>query len=153
MQTDILLFSWAFRFFMIFAILFFVGLVFLAGVVPFSVRQEDLRLRLLGACAGGLVLSLSGLFFLVLPLRLDSVRPETHGVPGFLFDLLRLDLPYNMFPSLHVSLLLILLPIYTERRGPILQIVVTMWFALVGASTLLVWQHHVVDLVGGAVVR
>ena len=94
----------------------------------------------------------SSLFFLVLPLELQSSRPETTGVPGFLFDVLQMDQPHNLFPSLHVSLAVVLADAYRRRFRGWIGVVSTAWFGVIIASTLFTYQHHAIDLVGGAAV-
>jgi membrane-associated phospholipid phosphatase len=95
---------------------------------------------------------ISAIFFLLLPLRMAFTRPETDGVPGFLFDLLAFDMPFNLFPSLHVSLALVLWRTYRRRARGFARLLVDPWFLAIALSTLFVWQHHIIDLVGGAAV-
>ncbi len=94
----------------------------------------------------------SSFFFLLMPLRVSFDRPATEGLPGFLLAVLEVDAPFNQFPSLHVSLALVLVATYLRRSPPALRPVITGWFALIIASTLFVYQHHAIDLAGGAVV-
>jgi hypothetical protein len=69
-----------------------------------------------------LATAISVVCFVLFPLRFGPVRPEVHGIPGLLFDLLGLvDQPYNQAPSLHVSLLVILwraTDAIARRAGP-----------------------------------
>jgi len=91
--------------------------------------------------------------FLLMPLRVAFERPETSGVPGFLFAILGgADLPFNQCPSLHISLMLVLWGAYRDRLRGALRSASALWFALIGASTLFVYQHHFIDLIGGALV-
>jgi hypothetical protein len=95
-----------------------------------------------------LAIILSALFFLPMPLQFDFVRPAVSGWPAALFDLLSLDKPYNQFPSLHITLgFLAWLEIRSRAKG-IAGLLVTLWFLSIAASTLLVYQHHMIDLVG-----
>jgi protein-tyrosine phosphatase/membrane-associated phospholipid phosphatase len=122
--------------------------VFIIAFMLAPTRQaiQKLALRL------GLAIVISALFFIVVPLQFSFVRPEVAGWPSGLFELLSLDKPYNQFPSLHISLgFLAWLEIRLRVKG-IVGWLVTIWFLSIGASTLLVYQHHAIDLVGGVAV-
>jgi membrane-associated phospholipid phosphatase len=58
------------------------------------------------------------------------------------------DNPYNDFPSLHTSLSTIM-AIHWWRTDRRLGIIAAAWTALIVASTVLVKQHYVADLVSG----
>ena len=46
--------------------------------------------------------------FVAFPLQAIFVRPETSGLPGFMFDVLGgFDKPFNQAPSLHIALLVV----------------------------------------------
>jgi protein-tyrosine phosphatase/uncharacterized membrane protein YozB (DUF420 family) len=126
-----------------------IDLFFLAA--PFLCRtRRDLRVHVSRIVMATLV---AAVFFLLMPLRLAETRPEMAGTFGVLHDELKaFDQPYNMFPSLHVAYLLLLWPVYAgrcRRRG--LALVLHAWFVLILSSVLLVRQHYVVDMAGGAV--
>ena len=90
--------------------------------------------------------------FIALPLRFSFERPETTGLPGFLFAVLGgFDRPFNQAPSLHIALLVILWDLYVRHvlgRGG--RVVLHAWFALIGLSVLTTYQHHAVDVPTGA---
>lgn len=92
----------------------------------------------------------AGTCFLLFPLRCEFPRHAVGGVLGILFDFLRgFDLPYNQFPSLHIALLTLVLPVFARRmKGPARALLFA-WFGLIAASTVLTYQHHVIDLAGG----
>jgi len=96
---------------------------------------------------------LSAVGFLLFPLRFAFPRPEVEGMFGHLFDALYgFDQPFNQAPSLHISLGMILWYLYAKyARGP-LRWLLHAWFALICVSTLTTWQHHFIDLPGGALV-
>ncbi|HEX5244738.1 MAG TPA: hypothetical protein VFW23_15855, partial [Tepidisphaeraceae bacterium] len=54
-----------------------------------------------------------------------------------------------MAPSLHVTEIMLLWVIYCRHTSGWLRSVIQVWFVLVIASTLLVWQHHVMDVITG----
>lgn len=122
--------------------LFFVAAPFLC------IDRRELRLLALRITAAILV---CGMFFLAMPLRFTFERPPVEGGLGVVFNHFRqMDHPYNQFPSLHIVLRTVLADLYArhaKRRW--LRALTDVWFSLIGASTLLVYQHHVADVVGG----
>jgi len=97
----------------------------------------------------GLAIVISAAFFILLPLQFSFERPEVVGWPKVLFDALSLDQPYNQFPSLHISLGFICWHTIVGRVGILGKTLVSVWFLMIGASTVLVFQHHFIDVVGG----
>lgn len=95
-------------------------------------------------------ISIAGTFFLLVPLRFAFPRPHTSGWTGALFDWFRgIDAPYNLFPSLHAAFWLFLVNLYARHLRGILLWVAMIWFALIGLSPVLTYQHHVIDILGG----
>jgi hypothetical protein len=89
--------------------------------------------------------------FIVFPLTATFVRPETTGLPGFLFAVLGgFDKPFNQAPSLHIALLVIIWDHWRHRLGGLAAIVWDVWCLLIGASVLTTWQHHFIDIPTGA---
>ncbi len=97
-----------------------------------------------------LAIVLGGICFLLMPLKLAVERPQLDGWLGAMFGWFFLtDMPYNLCPSLHIALRTILAEKYASHtRGP-WRTASHVWFSLVGFSTLLLYQHHVVDVIGG----
>jgi len=98
---------------------------------------------------------LAGLAFLVFPLTAGYPRPAVSGWSGPLFGLLwSFDKPHNLVPSLHVALASLLWPVYARHTPPrthgSLRWFVHLWFTLIVASSLFTWQHHLLDVVTGA---
>ncbi len=115
-------------------------------VAPRRVDLQKLGLRL------GLAIVISAAFFIVMPLQFSFPRPEVSGWPAAWFGALGFDKPYNQFPSLHISLgFLAWLEIRMRVRGAVGWLV-SLWFLAIAASTLLVYQHHAIDLIGAAAV-
>ena len=97
-----------------------------------------------------LAILLAGAFFLLMPLKLAQERPHVDGWIGVLFGwFFARDLPYNLCPSLHIALRTILAETYARHTRGLWNIASHVWFSLVGFSTLLTYQHHVVDVAGG----
>jgi protein-tyrosine phosphatase/membrane-associated phospholipid phosphatase len=94
-------------------------------------------------------------FFLLLPLKLNW--PERPFVSGWFGDFVEqsctapflMEYPHNLFPSLHIVLCLIVSDVYARHSRGIVRVLLCTWFFLIGISTLLTWQHHLVDLAGG----
>lgn len=91
-----------------------------------------------------------GIGFLLIPLRFAFPRPHVEGLfaPWFA-ALYSFDLPHNLFPSLHIALRTLLADLYARYSRGAGRWLVHAWFSLVSISTLLTWQHHLVDVVGG----
>lgn len=91
------------------------------------------------------------LCFIAFPLQAIFVRPETQGLPGFLFDVLGgFDKPFNQAPSLHIALLVIIWDHWRGRLRGAARAIWHGWSFLIGASVLTTWQHHAIDIPTGA---
>ena len=89
--------------------------------------------------------------FLVFPLQLAVVKPETDGLAGFLFTALgSFDRPYNQAPSLHIALLVILWDLYARHLHKRFHLALQAWSLLIGISVLTTFQHHFIDVPTGA---
>ncbi len=89
--------------------------------------------------------------FIAFPLQAIFVRPETHGLPGFMFDVLGgFDKPFNQAPSLHIALLVIIWDHWRRRLAGAWRAGWHGWCLLIGISVLTTWQHHVIDIPMGA---
>jgi protein-tyrosine phosphatase len=121
--------------------LFFVG-------APFLCRSErELATFAKRVTAAILV---AGACFLLFPLRFAFARPHTGGWIGALFDWFRgMDMPYNLLPSLHIALRTFLGDTYSRHTSGFVRIASNAWFSLIAISTLLTYQHHTMDVVGG----
>jgi protein-tyrosine phosphatase len=123
--------------------LLFVGAFFVCG--------ERRELDTLGRRIALAILA-AGVCFLLMPLRIGFPRPQVDGVFGWMFGALRtFDQPFNLVPSLHIALRTILADLYARHTQGGWRVAVHVWFSLVGFSTVLTYQHHVVDVVGGFV--
>jgi protein-tyrosine phosphatase len=110
-------------------------------------RRDELRTHGLRFVVANLV---SATFFLLFPLRFAFDRPVVGGVFGWMFDTLHFaDAPFNLAPSLHVADLCILWPLYVRHTRGALRLLAKAWIVLIAVSTLLTYQHHVIDVVTG----
>lgn len=95
--------------------------------------------------------------FLLLPLRLAwPARPRLAGPFGDFVEQsctvpFLMEYPHNLFPAMHITLCLILADLYGRYTRGLVKVVSYCWFGLIGASTVLTWQHHLVDIAGGVV--
>jgi hypothetical protein len=122
-------------------------------LAPFLCRDERER----GVFARRVVFSIlvAAAFFLLLPLKL--AWPERPSVGGCFGDLVErsctapflMEYPHNLFPALHITLCLILADLYGRYTHGVVRIALQTWFFLIGVSTVLTWQHHLVDVAGG----
>jgi protein-tyrosine phosphatase/membrane-associated phospholipid phosphatase len=125
-----------------------IDLFFIAA--PFFCRTEE-ELRIFSRRVIAAIL-IAGLCFLLFPLRFAFPRPHASGWLGAVFDWFRgVDLPFNLFPSLHAALLLLLVDVYARNLRGVFLLAVMSWFFLIALSPLLTYQHHVIDIVGGFV--
>jgi membrane-associated phospholipid phosphatase len=92
----------------------------------------------------------AGTMFLLMPLQFAFPTPTPADGTAAIFQLLHgFDRPFNLFPSLHISILMILAGTYHRHTRGSVRWLMHGWFALVGLSTVLTYQHHVVDVGGG----
>ncbi|MCA9062406.1 MAG: phosphatase PAP2/dual specificity phosphatase family protein [Planctomycetaceae bacterium] len=121
--------------------LFFVFAPFL------TTTREELHLFSRRITAAILV---AGFCFLLFPLQLAFDRPVADGFMGQIYNwFCSMDRPYNLCPSLHIALRTLLAWTYSRHSRGLTQLALHVWFSLIGFSTLLLYQHHVIDVAGG----
>jgi membrane-associated phospholipid phosphatase len=84
-------------------------------------------------------------------LQTEVIRPVLTGTDPYtrmIRDVYAGDNPFNDFPSLHTSISTIL-AIHWFQLDRRLGILAAIWTALIVASTVLIKQHYVADLIGG----
>src|SRR5436305_3411666 len=93
-----------------------------------------------------------GIVFLAVPMvQVYPARVAT-GIGGAIFHLAdRLNLQYNEFPSLHIAFTVTAAIVFGRRCGPLGRVLFALWTVAVGVSTLFMHEHHILDLVSGAV--
>jgi membrane-associated phospholipid phosphatase len=121
--------------------LFFLTAPFLCG------SREELRTFALRITFAILI---AGVCFLLLPLKFGMPAPQTSGWTGVIFNFLhRFDRPYNLVPSLHITFRTILASLFARHTRGVMRVASQVWFCLIGFSTVLTYQHHIVDVVAG----
>lgn len=122
--------------------------LFYAGSLFFNDTPQGVN-RLAGRYLTAQVVAVA--CFIAFPLSASFVRPETTGIPGFMFAVLGgFDKPFNQAPSLHIALTLI---IWDHLRGRLplpLRWIWHIWCFIIAASVLTTWQHHFIDIPTGA---
>lgn len=117
-------------------------------VAPFML-DDELELRVFKRRITLTILA-AGLCYLLFPLELVTTRPHVEGWLGTIFNpFVEMDKPHNLLPSLHIALRTILADSYARHTRGSWRWASHIWFSLVGLSTLLTHQHHVVDVIGG----
>jgi membrane-associated phospholipid phosphatase len=100
----------------------------------------------------GLAILTAGACFLAFPLHVGFAKPQADGVLGWVFEtFLGFDQPYNLVPSLHITLGVLLAKHYARHSRGAVRAALLAWFGLVMLSTVLTHQHHVADVAGGLV--
>ena len=92
------------------------------------------------------------LFFLLLPVELGFAPQTEPGVWGrFCGWVSAVSLKYNNMPSLHVGFAFTAAMAFGERCGALGRRLFLLWAVLIAASTVLIHEHHLADVVAGIV--
>ena len=119
-------------------------------VAPFLCRTDRELSILTKRIAAAIVVA--GICFLLFPLRFAFPRPRAEGWLGASFDWFRgMDPPFNLLPSLHAALMLILADICIRRTEGMVRAAIIVWFVFIALSPVLTYQHHLIDIAGGFV--
>jgi len=94
---------------------------------------------------------IAGLFFVTVPLRFSLTKPEvSNSILKLPFSFLQtFDSPFNQSPSLHIAFAFIFWSVFKELKK--WRMFLMIWLILLGISTLTTYQHHVIDLLTGAI--
>lgn len=114
---------------------------------------DDARLRRLGHASAGCIL-VAGLFFVLAPgtTGFTVQRAMSGTFEAVLFQALHtVDQPFNTAPSLHVALsTLLVLVARLDAAATWMRIVLFAWLGAIMVSVVLVHQHHLFDVLSGA---
>ena len=95
--------------------------------------------------------SLCYAFFLILPVRME-MRPDLMGSHGTMMFLTKLfyyiDMPYNCFPSLHVTCPT-LATLIVWKNHPRIRYAMLAMALIVAVSVIFVKQHYIADVIAG----
>ncbi len=123
------------------------GLFFLA---PFILRTRREFVAIVATMA--VAVAVSGIAFLLFPAELAfaPVRPEQLGIWAGIYHVAdELNLTYNLLPSLHVAFAVICVACFSPRAPGPVKAALWLWASLIAASTVLIHQHHILDVVTG----
>ena len=91
----------------------------------------------------------SGLLFLLLPADLGFTRtvPSDPLYASLYAAIFSVDKPHNLVPSLHVVFSSAIALACADAARPLARTLLQAWLALIVLSTVLVHQHHILDVV------
>jgi membrane-associated phospholipid phosphatase len=127
----------------------YLSLYVLFLIPPFAL--DPVRMRTLGVQLVAATI-FCGVIFILLPAKLgfERIVPNNPFYGKLFTNLFSVDLPHNMVPSLHVVFsALILLAASDGPRSKLTKPIFLGWLVLICVSTLLVHQHHLIDVVAG----
>lgn len=130
--------------------IFYMSIYPLFLLAPFVLRtRREFRAMVITLAV---IIGCSGIVFLLLPAQLAYAPPHEAdlGVWAGLYHLSdTLNLTYNLLPSLHVALAVACAAVFAPRAPAAVKAVLWLWVSLIAASTVLIHQHHVLDVVTG----
>lgn len=129
---------------------FYMSLYLLFLMAPFVLRTRR-EFRAIVVTLAVMILC-AGIGFLLFPANLAFPQPreEDLGIWAALFHLADwLNLTYNLLPSLHVAFAVACVAIYAPRASAMVRTALWSWAAMIAASTVLIHQHHVLDVATG----
>jgi membrane-associated phospholipid phosphatase len=130
----------------------YISMYFLFLLPPFFLNT--IQLKSLGK---QLVLAtiVSGIIFLLIPTELgfERIKPDDMFYSNLFMQLFAIDLPHNLVPSLHIVFSAIIsFALLAGIKNMIAKMSVWLWLGLLCLSTLLVHQHHLLDVISGLLV-
>ena len=130
------------------AIVVYDSLYLLFCLAPFVLRTAADFRRL--ALTASLMIIVAGACFLLVPAKLGFPAPVVTGPFQGIFEVSdRLNLDYNLVPSLHVALTTLCVLAFWPRATSPIRAALVVWAAALAASTLVTHQHHLLDVVTG----
>jgi membrane-associated phospholipid phosphatase len=130
--------------------LFYMSIYLLFWMAPFVLRTRREFRALVITLA--FAIFCGGIGFLLFPADLAFAPPreEELGIWAAMFNFAdKLNLTYNLLPSLHVAFAVICVAIFSARTPVAGKVLLWFWAAMVAASTVLVHQHHLLDVATG----
>lgn len=126
----------------------YLSMYLLFAMPPFFLDVFELKRLSKELIAGTL---LAGLVFMFLPARLGFSRriPDSPLLGPLYEEIFKLDQPFNLVPSLHVVYSAAIVFAVVGQAGIRYRLFFGAWLALITVSTLLVHQHHLLDVVAG----
>jgi len=127
---------------------FYLSMYILFALPPFFLSPGELKLlakELIAATC------LAGVVFFVLPARLGFPRvvPPDWPYREMFQTLFAIDQPFNLVPSLHVVYSTAIVLAIAGQLGKRRRAALFVWLGLLCVSTILVHQHHLLDVATG----
>lgn len=93
----------------------------------------------------------AGIIFVIFPLQFSLTKPEvSNSVLKLPFSFLEVfDSPFNQSPSLHITFAFVFWSVFKDLLK--WRLFLMIWLILLGISTLTTYQHHVIDILTGAI--
>ncbi len=130
------------------AVLVYMSLYLAFAAAPFVLRTRRELLAL--ALTLNAEILVAGVVFLFVPAQLAFPSASDLGAFPSVFRCAdRLNLTYNLLPSLHVALGVTCVAVFAALAAPLGKILLWSWVMLLAVSTVLTHQHHVADAVAG----
>jgi len=130
------------------AVLIYMSIYVLFLIGPFIVRDRHEFAALI--CALALATLIGAVGFLLVPSQPAFAPPGDLGPWTSLFHFAdRLNLDYNMVPSLHVALSVCCIAAFAQHASETGRTLLWTWATAIALSTLFTHQHHIVDAVSG----
>jgi len=130
--------------------LLYMSIYVLFWMAPFVLRtRREFRTLVLTLA---LAIFFGGIGFLLFPADLAFAPPreEDLGIWAGLFHFAdTLNLTHNLLPSLHVAFAVICVAMFSPRAPIVGKVLLWTWAAMVAASTVLIHQHHLLDVATG----
>jgi membrane-associated phospholipid phosphatase len=130
-------------------IVVYVSLYSIFILAPFILRTRRELHALAVSC--NLAILIAGLGFLMVPAALAFPPAMEHGAFPELFRAAdKMNLTYNLVPSLHVTFAVVLGAAVARTATGLGRGLLWTWVIAIALSTLLTHQHHVIDVITGA---
>jgi membrane-associated phospholipid phosphatase len=130
--------------------LFYMSIYLLFWMAPFVLRtRREFRALVITMAVA---IFCGGIGFLLFPADLAFAPPreEELGIWAAMFHFAdKLNLTYNLLPSLHVAFAVICVAIFSARTPVAGKVLLWFWATMVAASTVLIHQHHLLDVATG----
>ena len=131
-------------------IVVYISLYSIFILAPFILRTRRELHAIAVSC--NLAILIAGLGFLLIPAALAFPPPGELGAFPDLFRAAdKMNLTYNLVPSLHVTFAVLLGAAVARSANQWGRVLIWVWVVAIALSTLLTHQHHVIDVVTGAI--
>lgn len=131
-------------------ILIYVSILILLWLPLFTLSSREFQIL---SYRIAVAIIISGIIFLLFPAHIGFQRPELISDYSWMYYYLEIvDQPHNLLPSLHISYSALILYAAFMHASPALKLFYLCWFFSMCFAVVLIYQHHVLDVLGGVVV-